>query len=63
MISAGRLRKLKKGLPAGPEPAKDEKMASRKDAKTLSLSKMQDEKFFFAGFAALREEIIAFIKP
>jgi len=38
-------------------------MASRKDAKTLSLSKMQDEKFFFAGFAALREEIIAFIKP
>jgi len=39
---------------ARPEPAKDEKMASRKGAKTLSLIKLQDKNFFFASFAALR---------
>ena len=39
------------------------KMASRKDTKTQSFIKLQDKNSFFAGFAALREEIIAFIKP
>jgi len=39
-----------------------EKIASRKDAKTLSLIKLQDKIFFFASFAALRANRIAFGK-
>jgi hypothetical protein len=46
MISGGRLRKLKKGLPIRPEDENDKKIASRKGAKTLSLSKMRNKLFF-----------------
>jgi hypothetical protein len=35
------------------------RLASRKDAKTLSLIKLQNKNFFLASFAALRAEIIA----
>jgi hypothetical protein len=36
------------------------KSASRKDAKALSFIKMKDKNFFFANFAALRANRIAF---
>jgi hypothetical protein len=44
---------------------KMEKIASRKDAKTQSLIKLQDKKFLsceFASFAALRAKTIVFLK-
>ncbi len=39
-----------------------DKIASRKDAKALSLVKLQDKNFSFVSFAALRANRIAFGK-